>query len=68
MMLTTVQLYVLDESLAFLTELGFSVKESTRALRISEQNVDRAIDFATQERKKELKRQEEDRKHAQQRR
>ena len=40
MMLTTVQLHVLDESLAFLTELGFSVKESTRALRISEQNVD----------------------------
>jgi predicted lactoylglutathione lyase len=68
MIFINVQLHVSDESLAFLTELGFTVKEATRALRISSQIVDRAIDFATEERKKELKRREEDKQYAQQRR
>lgn len=62
------QLQVSDEALALLAGMGFSLKESKRALRVSEQNVSSAIEFVMEERRKKNEKREEDRHHQQQRR
>eukprot|EP00250_Pteridium_aquilinum_P008039 c17618_g1_i1 orf=121-1794(+) len=56
------QLQVSDESLAFLAGMGFSAKDAQRALRVSAQDVNSAIEFLMEERRKKLGRQEEDRR------
>ncbi|MCO5569930.1 hypothetical protein L7F22_023644 [Adiantum nelumboides] len=56
------QLQVSDESLALLVSMGFSTRESQRALRVSGQDVNSAIDFVMEERRKKLNRKEEDRR------
>lgn len=62
------QLQVSDEALAFLVSMGFSTKESQRALRVSGQDVNSAIEFVMDEKKKQLSRREEDRRLEKQRR
>ncbi|KAI5072601.1 hypothetical protein GOP47_0012707 [Adiantum capillus-veneris] len=56
------QLQVSDESLALLVSMGYGTKESKRALRVSGQDVNSAIEFVMEERKKKSIRKEEDRR------
>lgn len=56
------QLQVSDESLALLVSMGYGTKESQRALRVSGQDVNSAIEFVMEERRKKASRREEDRR------
>ncbi|KAH7435004.1 hypothetical protein KP509_06G044600 [Ceratopteris richardii] len=62
------QLQLSDESLALLVSMGFSTRDSQRALRVSGQDVNRAIEFLTEEKRKRYARREEDRLLKKQRR
>lgn len=55
------QLQVSDDSLSTLLNMGFTTKQSRRALRMCGQDVQRAVEFAIEEREKIAKKEEEDR-------
>lgn len=55
------QLQVSDESLSTLLNIGFTTKQSRRALRMCGQDVQRAVEFAIEERERIAKKEEEDR-------
>jgi len=57
------QLQVSDESLSTLLNIGFTTKQSRRALRMCGQDVQRAVEFAIEERERIAKKEEEDRQH-----
>lgn len=62
------QLQVSDEGLALLLGMGFTTRESQRALRVSGQDVNHAIEFVMEERRKNAERREEDIRRQQQHR
>ncbi|GLJ36803.1 hypothetical protein SUGI_0742380 [Cryptomeria japonica] len=55
------KLQVSDEALAQLVSMGYTEQQSRRALRMSDQNVQRAVEFAIEEKEKINKRIQEDR-------
>lgn len=57
------QLQVSDESLSTLLNIGFTAKQSRRALRMCGQDIQRAVEFAIEERERITKKEEEDRQH-----
>ncbi|KAJ4957621.1 hypothetical protein NE237_024732 [Protea cynaroides] len=54
------QLQVSDEALSLLMSMGYKEREAKRALRMTSQDVQRAVDFIDQERTKAAQRLEED--------
>lgn len=54
------QLQVPDEALSLLMSMGYKERNSKRALRMSNQQIDRAIDFLVEEKAKKEKKREED--------
>ncbi|KAJ9688806.1 hypothetical protein PVL29_014450 [Vitis rotundifolia] len=54
------QLQVPDEALSLLMSMGYKERNSKRALRMSNQQIDLAIDFLVEEKAKKEKKQEED--------
>ncbi|KAG6556968.1 hypothetical protein Mapa_001384 [Marchantia paleacea] len=61
------QLQVSDEAVAQLASMGFTPKESRRALRMSGQDVQRAVEFLMEERRKKSEKLEEDRRQRRER-
>ncbi|OAE21604.1 hypothetical protein AXG93_939s1110 [Marchantia polymorpha subsp. ruderalis] len=61
------QLQVSDEAVAQLANMGFTTKESRRALRMSGQDVQRAVEFLMEERRKKSEKLEEDRRQRRER-
>ncbi|KAL3689731.1 hypothetical protein R1sor_016040 [Riccia sorocarpa] len=62
------QLQVSDGAVAQLASMGFSTKESRRALRMSGQDIQRAVEFMMEEKRKRLEKAEEDRRQRRERR
>ncbi|XP_042506957.1 NEDD8 ultimate buster 1-like [Macadamia integrifolia] len=54
------QLQVPDEDLSLLMSMGYTEREAKRALRMTSQDVQRAVDFIGEERRKKAQRHEED--------
>ncbi|XP_020589026.1 NEDD8 ultimate buster 1 isoform X2 [Phalaenopsis equestris] len=54
------QLQVLDEALSLLMSMGYKQREAKRALRMSGQDIQRAVDFLVEERAKKACRHQED--------
>jgi uncharacterized UBP type Zn finger protein len=63
-----VQLQVSDEAVASLAGMGFSLTESRRALRVSGQDMQRAVDFVVDDRHRKSQKLEDDRRRQQERR
>ncbi|KAL3511245.1 hypothetical protein ACH5RR_030646 [Cinchona calisaya] len=57
------QLQVSDEALSLLMGMGYKEKAAKRALRMNNQDVERAVDFLVEERKSKIKKLEEDIMH-----
>ncbi len=62
------QLQVSDEAVASLVGMGFSLTESRRALRVSGQDMQRAVDFVVDDRHRKSQKLEDDRRRQQERR
>ncbi|KAJ7541608.1 hypothetical protein O6H91_10G067200 [Diphasiastrum complanatum] len=62
------QLQVSDEALVLLAGMGFTTKESIRGLRVSGQDIERAVEFVMEQRKKLSEKEEEDRQRRKERR
>ncbi len=62
------QLQVSDEAVASLAGMGFSLTESRRALRVSGQDMQRAVDFVVDDRHRKSQKLEDDRRRQQERR
>lgn len=56
----TTQLQVPDDALSFLMSMGYKERNSKRALRMSNQQIDHAIDFLDEEKTKKARKREED--------
>ena len=56
------QLQVPDEALCQLMNMGYQDKAAKRALRMTGQDIESAVDFLVEERAKKIRRREEDRK------
>lgn len=54
------QLQVPDDALSFLMSMGYKERNSKRALRMSNQQIDLAIDFLDEEKTKKTRKREED--------
>lgn len=54
------QLQLSDEQVAALAQMGFSMKEARRSLRVSGKDASRAVDFVMNERAKAQEKAEED--------
>ncbi|XP_024525096.1 uncharacterized protein LOC9641726 [Selaginella moellendorffii] len=57
------KLQVPDESLVILADMGFTTKEAKRGLRVSGQDVDRAVEFVMEQRDIEKRKRAEDKQH-----
>ena len=54
------QLQVPDEALSLLKGMGYKERDAKRALRMSNQDIESAVDFLVEEKAKRMKKQEED--------